>query len=154
MTAAKGSLGRLTLRPISRSSGSTDAVWFPLDHPYVERCWTSVVGPTGVALLRRAAVLFVASSHPTVDPLEIARDLGIIGSDASRRMQRTLQRLERLGFISRPTANEVYVYVDVPPLPIRELRRSTPDLRADHTRLLRERGVEAGRSVVVDGRMG
>jgi DNA-binding MarR family transcriptional regulator len=132
---------------------AADAVCFPLDHPYVERCWTSVVGPTGVALLRRAAVLFSASSHPTIDLLEVARDLGITGSDASRRMHRTLLRLERLGFIERSTCDEVHVYVDVPPLPTRELRRSTPALRAVHMSLLRERRIEVGRSVVVDGSM-
>ena len=109
MTAGKGSSSLLTLRPIARASASMDAVWFPLDHPYVERCWTSVVGPTGVALLRRAAGLFCASSQPTIDLAEVARDLGITGSDASRRMQRTLLRLERLGFISRPAADEVHV---------------------------------------------
>lgn len=151
MTAAKASSRLLTLRPIARSSASTDAVRFPLDHPYVERCWTSVVGPTGVALLRRAAVLFAESSSPAIDLLEVARDLGITGSDASRRMQRTLVRLERLGFIERGAVDEVNVYVDVPPMPPRELRRSTPALRADHTSLLRERRTEVGRSVVVDG---
>jgi len=153
MTAAKSSSGLLTLRPISRTSASTDAVWFPLDHPYVERCWTSVVGPTGVALLRRAAVLFATSGEPTIDLLEVARDLGITGSDSSRRMQRTLLRLQRLGFIDRPTADEVDVYVDVPPLPTRELRRSTAALRAVHTNLLRERRTEAGRPVILDRSM-
>jgi len=150
MTAANGSSRLLTLRPISRPRGSADAVWFPLEHPYVERCWTSVVGPTGVALLRRAAVLFSASSHPTIDLVDVAQDLGITGSDAGRRMQRTLLRLERLGFIARPSSDEVEVYIDVPPLPAREVRRSSPALRAVHANLLRERHAEAGRPVVVD----
>jgi hypothetical protein len=127
-------------------------VWFPLDHPYVERCWTSVVGPTGVALLRRASVLFSASSQPTIDLLQVARDLGITGSDASRRMQRTLLRLERLGFIECPTSDEVHVYVDVPPLPAGELRRSTASLRAMHRNLVRDRRIEAG-ELLVDGKI-
>jgi len=148
MTAAKGSSGLLTLRPISRSSVAADALWFPLDHPYVERCWTSVVGPTGVALLRRAAVLFSASSHPTIDLVDVARDLGITGSDAGRRMQRTLVRLERLGFIRRPAADEVDVYVDVPPMPACNLRRSTAALRATHSSLLRARRAEAEGPVI------
>lgn len=28
-------------------------VGFSLDHPYVEQCWTPVLGPTSVLLLRR-----------------------------------------------------------------------------------------------------
>ncbi len=134
----------ITLRPVSRLDGATDAVWFPLDHPYVERCWTSVVGPTGVALLRRAALLFSESSHPTIDLVDVARDLGITGSDAVRRMHRTLSRLERLGFIDRPTRDEVTVFVDAPPLPARELRRSTASLREVHMSLVCGRRLEVG----------
>ena len=138
----------ITLRPVSRSDDAVGVPRFPLDHPYVERCWTSVVGPTGIAFLRRAAALFSASSHPTIDLVEVARDLGITGSDASRRMRRTIVRLERLGFIDRPTDNEVQVFVDVPPLPARQLRTSTVALRAVHTSLVCKRRIEVGNHVV------
>lgn len=110
-----------------------------------------MLGPTGVALLRRTAVLFSTSSHPTIDLLDVARDLGITGSDADRRIQRTLQRLERFGFIDRRTAQEADVFVDVPPLPARHLRPATAGLRADHSNLVRERRIEVGLTNVVDG---
>lgn len=151
MTAVRNSSRLLTLRPVARSGGATAAVWFPLDHPYVERCWTSVLGPTGVALLRRAAMLFSTSSHPTIDLLDVARDLGITGSDADRRIRRTLQRLERLGFIDRRTTQEADVFVDVPPLPARHLRAATAALRADHSNLVRQRRIEVGLRNVGDG---
>ena len=139
MSPAASTTATVTLRPISRTGGASDAVWFPLDHEYVERCWTSVIGPTGVMVLRRAAALFAESDRPTVDLIELARDLGLIGSDGPRRMRRTIGRLMRLGFLAFASASEVDVVVEVAPLPTRDLRRASAALRADHHRHVRAR---------------
>jgi hypothetical protein len=140
----------LTLHPVSRDTEATHLVWFPLDHQYVERCWTSVIGPTGVMLLRRAASLFSESASPTVDLRELGRDLGLYGLDGHRRIEGTLHRLVRLGFISVATSSDVDVFVDVPPLRNRDLRRATPAVRAVHHRLVRER-VATGLNIALDG---
>lgn len=142
---------RLALHPASRACVGIEQVSFPLDHPYVERCWTSVLGPTGVIVLRRAASLFSVSTSPTVDLADLALELGLTGADSRRRVEKTLGRLARLGFVSLVTSSDVDVFVGVPPMRDRDLRRATRSLRAVHEDLVRERRIELGLHAVVGG---
>jgi len=51
-----------------------ERVGFPLDHPYIERVYCSVLGPSSV-LLRRAGELF--AEHPKGARVDLFRSLGL-----------------------------------------------------------------------------
>ena len=81
-----------------------DRVGFPLDHPYIERVYCSVLGPSSVLFLRRAGELF--AEHPEgarVDLVDLSRSLGLgaradadnIGKNSP--LRRSMERLVRFG---------------------------------------------------------
>ena len=50
---------------------------FDLTDPYVEQCWGAVVGPSGIATLRRLPVLWTHQESAHMPPDELARTLGL-----------------------------------------------------------------------------
>lgn len=44
------------LHAVPHPSAPVRQAGFPLDHPYIEQCWASLIGPTSVLLLRRLPV--------------------------------------------------------------------------------------------------
>src|SRR4051812_22956249 len=55
-----------------------DRVGFPLDHPYIERVYCSVLGPSSVLFLRRAGELFAEHPEGTrLDLVDLSRSLGL-----------------------------------------------------------------------------
>ena len=60
--------------------GQIHRAGFPLDHPYVERCWAPVLGPSSVLVLRRMPELFKGSPDPFIHLDELGRGLGIGGT--------------------------------------------------------------------------
>ena len=76
-----------------------DRVGFPLDHPYIERVYCSVLGPSSVLPLRRAGELFAERNGAVT--VDLSRSLGLGGrpdaDDVGRNAQlrRTIDRLAR-----------------------------------------------------------
>ena len=136
----------LTLHPAIRSH--TSGMWFPLDHPYVERCWPSLIGPSGVLFLRRAARLFVEFPEVTVSIDDLALDLGVgVGAPGGMgRVHRTIRRLARLDFVRLLGPSDVEVFTDVPPLPPSYLRRMSDTFRVEHDQLIATRSIELART--------
>jgi hypothetical protein len=55
-----------------------ERVGFPLEHPYLEEVYASVLGPSSVLFLRRAGRLL--ADHPdgvTLDVVDLSRSLGL-----------------------------------------------------------------------------
>jgi hypothetical protein len=112
---------------------------FPLDHPYVERCWTSALGPSGVLLLRRMPELFRQGTSVGVDVEPLARSLGL-GAGRGRRgaIWRTMDRLCQMRFAEWSSPQELEVYTEVRPLGGRLLDRAPDGVRVAHDTLLAE----------------
>lgn len=106
---------------------------FPLDHPYLEQCYLPALGPTAIALLRKAHRL-TQHQNPTRLPFdELAASLGINGES----LRNTIQRLK--GYRFAPTQDgwwKLTVFDRCPPLSQRLLDKVPPSARAAHERLL------------------
>jgi hypothetical protein len=112
---------------------------FPLDHPYVEQCWTSMLGPSGVLFLRRMPELWRQGTTVGVEVEALARSLGL-GAAKGRRsaMWRTMDRLCNMRFAQWGGEQELEVYTEVRPLTARQLERVPELVRDTHERLLGE----------------
>lgn len=112
-------------------------VGFPLDHAYVEQCWTPVIGPTSVLLLRRLPVLWREGMTAEVDIADLAQSLGL-GNSSGRNgsMQRTLERLSRFRFASPMGPADLEVFTEAPPLSPRHLERLPGWTRNRHDQIL------------------
>lgn len=122
-----------------------DRVGFPLDHPYIERVYCSVLGPTSVLLLRRAGELF--AEHPkgvAVDIVELSRSLGIgVRADADdvgrhSPLRRTMDRLARFGMARWTSENRLGIHPKVPAVPKHQIARLAEPVQAEHHRLVTE----------------
>jgi hypothetical protein len=110
----------------------------PLD-PYVEWCWTPVVGPTTVALVRRVAAL-VDAGEASIPCADMGRLLGIQASDEltpSSPLTRTMRRAQQFGLAFwGPDQPGVYVtfgiFDQMPVLRARNLQRLPLLLRQRH----------------------
>jgi hypothetical protein len=120
-----------------------DRVGFPLDHPYIERVYCSVLGPSSVLLLRRAGQLF--EDHPsglTVDVVDLSRSLGLGGStdagDVGRHspLRRTMDRLVRFQMASWLGDGHLGVKPKLPALERHRAARLPQDVQDVHERLL------------------
>lgn len=109
---------------------------FALDHPYVERCWTPVIGPSSVLVLRRMPELFKGSADPFVHLDELGRGLGIGGTGRHSAIRRTFDRLVQFRFASWSGPGELDLYTEVPPLSSSRLERVPDFVKRDHDTLL------------------
>lgn len=127
----------LRLHGVPHPSAPVRQAGFPLDHAYVEQCWTPVIGPTSVLLLRRLPVLWRESMSVEVDLHDLAGSLGL-GNSSGRHgsMQRTLDRLERFRFAAFSSPSDLEVFTEAPPLPDRQLERLPAWTRSRHEHLL------------------
>ena len=109
---------------------------FPLDHPYLEQCWSPAIGPTSVLLLRCLPLLWRQAPTVEIELQELSSTLGLgraHGNDSA--INRTLDRLVRFKFATR-TGPDIDIYTEVPPLSPRALKR-LPDWNRDrHEHLL------------------
>lgn len=127
----------LSFAPIDHPDPRVQRVGFDLTDPYVERCWSAVVGPTSTLLLRRLPTLWVDRVPAEIDACELSQSLGVGAgvSDRSRLMS-TLDRLARFG-LARPAVDGagLDVYRQVPPLSPRQLERLPAWTRDTHEQL-------------------
>jgi hypothetical protein len=106
---------------------------FGIRSDYVEQCWTALLGPTSVLLLRTLEPL--GSDRPTTVALpELAARIGV-GTTVARR---TLLRLKGFGALKILDDGAVALRVTLPALHDGQLRRVPAVLRALHERYLAE----------------
>ena len=87
---------------------------YPLDHPYVRRFWTALIGPGAVADLLRLATA-ARRGRSLLRPVHLAT-------------------LTRAGFVTHD-GQHVLVRTTIPRLSPDDVRRLHPALRAEHRRL-------------------
>ena len=120
-----------------------ERVGFPLEHPYVERVYCSVLGPSSVLLLRRAGELF--AEHPEgrrVDVVDLSRSLGLgVRADAddvgrNSPLRRTMDRLVRFNMARWTSEDRLAIHPKLPALERHRVARLPEPVQADHHRLL------------------
>jgi hypothetical protein len=127
----------LDLHAVPHPSAPVRQAGFPLDHPYLEHCWTPVLGPSTVLLLRRCPWLWREGMPAHVATEDLASQLGLgRGTGRTSAISHTIDRVVRFRFAAMPTAGELHVYTEVPPLPTRLLERLPGWCRDEHERLL------------------
>lgn len=111
---------------------------FDLGHRYVEQCWGPVLGPSGVAILRRLPVLWATQEPARISSHDFARSLGLGGgSGSASRLQRSLDRTVRFGLAHWvEPGRALRVYTEVPPLGRYRLAKLPDWTRQAHDRLL------------------
>ncbi|HVA42654.1 MAG TPA: hypothetical protein VNF50_04155 [Acidimicrobiales bacterium] len=112
----------LELHAVRHPEGLVRQVGFPLDHPFLERCWAPLIGPSSVMLLRRCSRLWQVASPARIPTEELSRQLGLgrgAGPSSSTRSAsqatspagalpphlRMAARLERLGQTPSPSSS-------------------------------------------------
>ena len=98
---------------------------FPLDHPYLEQCWTPLLGPTSVVLLRRIPQLWREHGFTAeMSAGELAASIGL-GRSTGRNgpLLRTFERISRFRFAESCGPGELNVFTEVPPVRDRQLER-------------------------------
>jgi hypothetical protein len=111
---------------------------FDLSHPYVEQCWAAVIGPSGIAILRRLPVLWTQNMPARIPADDFAGSLGLGHSTGENgRFYRALDRLTqfRLAEWLEP-GQTLGVYTEVPPLSAHQVARQPEWTRAAHEHLL------------------
>ncbi len=101
--------------------------------PYVERYWTSILGPSATLLLRRLATgLEISPDGFELDTVAWAQELGLgIRGGKNGPFWRSLDRTARFGAAQRNGATLV-VRRKLPPLNLRQIDRLPPHLQQAH----------------------
>ena len=111
-----------------------DAVGHPAAHPYVERFWLPIIGPSSVLALRRISRWLDTSPEGVEVSLGmLAGDLGIGQAPAAR----TLARLVGFELAAVTPADQLGVRTVLPPLPRRLVLRLPAHLATAHDDLVR-----------------
>ena len=113
----------LQFTPVDHPDAQVRRIGFALSDPYVEQCWSAVIGPSSTLLLRRLPTLWIARVPAEIDAGELSRSLGLSGGAGARsRLASTLARLVNFG-LARPAPDGagLDVYRQVPPLTQRQL---------------------------------
>lgn len=111
---------------------------FDLTDPYLEHCWSALLGPSCVAILRRTPVLWSEQNPARVESLELARAIGL-RSASGRRFSGALDRVTSSGFgCWIEDGRSLGIYTQVRPIQSRQLERLPEWTKATHERLLAE----------------
>ena len=128
----------LVFNPVNHPDRKVRQVGFELSDPYVEQCWSAVVGPSSTLLLRRLPELWRQEVPAEIPASDLSRSLGLgAGTGPNSRLGATMDRLVRFGLM-RESAEPggVDVFLEVAPLRPRQLDRVPEWTRATHERLL------------------
>ncbi len=125
------------LHAVPHPSAQVRQAGFALDHPYLEHCWTPLIGPSSVLLLRRCPWLWREATPARIPAEDLARQLGL-GSGTARNspVWHTIERVVRFRFAAMAAPGELQVYTEVPPVAARQLDRLPSWCRREHERLL------------------
>ena len=129
--------GHLVVHPVPHPNRAVHQAGFGLDHPYIERCWAPVVGPSSVLLLRRFPELWRDAVPASVDFDEFSRTLGL-GRSTGRhsKLARTIDRLVTFGFARRAEDGSLEVFTTVRPVPENQVARLPRWTQDAHEHLL------------------
>jgi hypothetical protein len=128
----------LTFTPVNHPNPKVRRVGFELTDPYVEQCWSAVVGPSGTLLLRRMPVLWAERVPAEIPAGELSRSIGLgRGGGTGGRFAATLKRLAQFRlFCPTSTSRDHFdVFVEVPPLTRAQLARMPEWTCTTHDRL-------------------
>ncbi|MCB1257888.1 MAG: hypothetical protein KDB26_12325 [Microthrixaceae bacterium] len=127
----------LAFTPIDHPDPRVHRIGFDLTHPYVEQCWSAVVGPSSTLLLRRISTLWMESVPARIEAAELSRSLGLgAGVGERSRLANTLSRLTQFGLAKTSTYGEgLDVYRQIAPLGSRQLARVPEWTRTTHEQL-------------------
>ena len=128
----------LQFTPVDHPDAQVRRIGFALSDPYVEQCWSAVIGPSSTLLLRRLPTLWIARVPAEIDAGGLSRSLGLgAGAGARSRLAATLERLVNFGLARpAPDGDGLDVYRQVPPLTQRQLARLPEWTRDAEERLL------------------
>jgi hypothetical protein len=128
----------LQFTPVDHPDARVRRIGFDLTDPYVEQCWSAVIGPSATLLLRRLPTLWATGVPAEIDAGELSRSMGLgAGVGASSRLASTLERLVTFGLARlAPDRVGLDVYRQVPPLTQRQLARLPEWTRDAEDRLL------------------
>lgn len=128
----------LTFAPVNHPNPQVRRVGFDLSDTYVEQCWSAVVGPSAVVLLRRMPELWRHEVPARIRADELSRSIGLGASTApNSRLCATTDRMVKFGLARRGTQRDhLDVYLEVAPLHANQLERLPEWTRATHDRLL------------------
>lgn len=127
----------LSFTPIDHPDKRVQRIGFDLTDPYIEQCWSAVVGPTSTLLLRRLPTLWVQQVPAEIGASELSRSLGLgAGVGERSRFTSTLNRLVQYRFATpSPDGTGYDVYRQVAPLTPRMLERVPEWTRGAHEQL-------------------
>lgn len=128
---------KLWFTPVDHPDARVRNVGFDLTDPYVEQCWSAVIGPSSTLLLRRLPTLWVSEVPAVMGASDLSQSMGLgAGVRERSRFVNTLDRIVRFG-LARPAADGdgLDVYRQVAPLSGRQLTRVPEWTRETHNRL-------------------
>ena len=117
------------------------SVRFPVAHPYVERCWLPLIGPSATWCLRRLdSELGAIRDGVVIDVATLAGDLGLASArGGSARLARTIERLCDFGLARFSVDQALEIRRSVPPLSPRAITRLSPEAQLAHREMVTER---------------
>lgn len=128
---------RLEIHPAAYPNLEVHRAGFPLDHPYLEQCWSPILGPSSVLLLRHTAQLWRDSDPAVVDSADLAQQIGLgKGRGTHSPLGHTLNRIVRFRFAQWSGPGVLDVYTEVRPLRERDLSRVPAWSAGRHDELL------------------
>jgi hypothetical protein len=127
----------LSFTPIDHPDERVQRIGFDLTDPYVEQCWSAVVGPSSTLLLRRLPTLWITQVPAEIGASDLSRSLGLgVGAGERSRLANTLNRLVQYRLASpSPDGAGIDVYRQVAPLSPRQLARVPEWTHDTHERL-------------------
>jgi hypothetical protein len=128
----------LQFTPVEHPDPRIQRVGFDLDNPYVEQCWSAVIGPSSTLLLRRITAMWFERVPAQIGASELAQSLGLgAGVTERSRFVNTLNRIVNYR-LARPAPEGagLEVFRQVSPLTPRQLDRVPQWTRDTHNRLL------------------
>ena len=138
----------LSFTPVDHPDERVQRVGFDLTDPYVEQCWSAVVGPSSTLLLRRLPTLWVAHVPAQIGASDLSRSLGLgVGVGDRSRLANTLNRLVQYRLATpAPGGAGLDVFRKVAPLSARQVVRVPQWTRATHERLVSDHLEQLGES--------
>lgn len=127
----------LSFTPVDHPDERVQRIGFDLTDPYVEQCWSAVVGPSSTLLLRRLPTLWTTRVPAEIGASDLSRSLGLgAGVGERSRLANTLNRLVQYR-LARPSPDGagLDVYQQVAPLSSRQLARVPEWTHDAHERL-------------------
>jgi hypothetical protein len=127
----------LSFTPVDHPDTRVQRIGFDLTDPYVEQCWSAVVGPSSTLLLRRLPTLWITRVPAEIGASDLSRSLGLgVGVGERSRLANTLTRFVQYR-LARPSPDGggLDVYQQVAPLSPRQLARVPEWTQDAHERL-------------------